>query len=86
MANQLSPEKEKIVYAEFTEVLDELAKKRMELSEKEGREISQAEMLRRIHLWYVNQDRTKRGEKKLNLDPTSAPGGMPPAPRRHASA
>ncbi len=53
MPNQLSPYKEKIIYAEWSDIRDELAVIRQELSSKEGREITEAEFIRKLTLDYV---------------------------------
>ena len=75
--NKLSPDKERIVYAEWIEVRNEIEKIRREKSKREGREITEAEFLRCLTLKRVNKYRTKRGRKKLTLDPVSGPGGAP---------
>ena len=75
--NQLSPYKEKIIYAEWSKVRREIDKIRRKLSKKERRDISEAEFFRRLTLKCVNKHRAKRGKKKLTLDPTSGPGGPP---------
>jgi hypothetical protein len=73
--NKLSPDKERIVYAEWSAVRNEIEKIRSERSKAEGREITEAEFLRCLTLKRVNKYRAKRGKKKLTLDPTSSPGG-----------
>jgi hypothetical protein len=77
MSNQLSLDKEKIVYAEWSKVRNEIEKIRLEKSKREGREITEAEFLRCLTLKRVNNYRSKRGKKKLTLDPMSGPGGAP---------
>lgn len=86
MANQLNPEKEKIIYAEWQATRDELDKARNEMSKKEGREISEAEFFRTLTLNYANKRLKARGQRPLDLDPKSSPGGITAAPRdrRHA--
>ncbi len=85
MPNQLSPYKEKIIYAEWSDIRDELAVIRQELSSKEGREITEAEFIRKLTLDYVNKRRIAQGKKKLNLDPTSSPGGVLSTSKRRKS-
>jgi hypothetical protein len=82
MANQLNPDKERIIYAEWSRVRAELAQIRNELEKKGGREISEAEFLRSLTLNYVNEWRQGKGQEPLDLDPTSPPGGL----RRRAAA
>jgi hypothetical protein len=77
MPQQLKAEKERIVYAEWTEVRDDLQHIAAEMTRKDGRKITEAELLRRITLNFVNRQRKKRGEKALDLDPKSGPGGNP---------
>jgi hypothetical protein len=81
MANMLNPNKERIIYAEWSDIRDQLGVIRAELSKKEGREITEAELLRRLTLDYVNKRRKARGKKPLKLDPISLPGGVQMAPR-----
>jgi hypothetical protein len=83
MANVLDRNKRRIIYAEWREVRDQLAVIRAELSKKEGREITEAELLRRMTLTHVNKYRKARGKEPLKLDPISLPGGVPMArPRK----
>jgi len=82
MANMLNPNKERIIYAEWRDVRDQLTVIRDELSKKEGREITEAELLRRLTLAHINKYREARGKKPLKLDPISLPGGVPMARSR----
>lgn len=82
MPNQLSDEKEKITYAEFSEVREQLAKIAEDLSEQEGRTISEAELMRLITLDFANKNLRKQGKAELNVDPSSLPGGSPSVRRR----
>lgn len=77
MANTLNPNKEKIIFAEWSDKRDELLFEAQELSKKEGRDISEAELLRRITAEYINKRRKARGQKPLDLDSSSSPGGHP---------
>jgi hypothetical protein len=82
MANMLSPDKEKITYAEWSDVRDELAVIRKELSLREGREIGEAEFIRIITLQQANKHLRAKGKPTLDLDPSATPGGKEMAPRR----
>jgi hypothetical protein len=77
MPNQPDPEKERIIYLEWTDVRDELTKIRQEIAAEEGvPELTEAEFLRRLTIDYIN-DRRKSHKKKLMLrDPASTPGGV----------
>ena len=72
----LSPDKEKITYAERIETRDALTRIREEMSEEEGREITEAELYRRVILDFVNKKQKAKGRPPLILDTTSAPGGV----------
>lgn len=78
MSNQLNPDKSKIIYAEWSEVRDYLREMADETGKKEGRDISEAEMMRGLTLDAVNKWRKAQGKEALDLDPASAPGGRPP--------
>lgn len=76
MANTLNQNKEKIIYAEWSDIRDELIVIAKERSKREGRRISESELLREITLAFANKHRKARGKAALDLDPTSAPGGV----------
>jgi hypothetical protein len=72
MANRISEDKTKIIYSEWDDVRADLVRVREELAEKERVEfISEAEHLRRLTLAEVNKFRRRRGERPLDLDPSS---------------
>jgi hypothetical protein len=69
----LDPDKERLTYAEWTDVLEELAELGAEIARKEGRTepLSKAEVLRRLTLREVNRRRKSKGKKPLDLPPES---------------
>lgn len=82
MANVLNSDKERLIYAEWTQVRDAIAEVRQELTVIEGREISEAEFMRRQTLETANRWLKSKGRKTLVLDSRSGPGGVTRKSRR----
>lgn len=85
MPNVPDASKERITYAEFSLVREELIGIAKDLGDQEGREVTESEVLRRFTLELANKRRRAMGKKALTLDPSTKPGGTPNT-RRSARA
>lgn len=68
MPGQLNADKEKITYAEWTDVREELEKLRKDLAKKEKRDIDEAELLRYMTITAINKRRREHGQPPLELE------------------